>query len=105
MKTAAGAFSTMPVCKIGNVRQTLESLKKKGFWIVGADMAGSDLYYDANLKGPLVIVMGAEGKGLSRLTKETCDFLVRIPMKGKISSLNVSVAAGLLLYEAIRQRS
>ena len=87
------------------MRQTLESLKKKGFWIVGADMAGSDLYYDANLKGPLVIVMGAEGKGLSRLTKETCDFLVRIPMKGKISSLNVSVAAGLLLYEAIRQRS
>ena len=105
MKTAAGAFSTMPVCKIGNVRQTLESLKKKGFWIVGADMAGSNLYYDANLKGPLVIVMGAEGKGLSRLTKETCDFLVRIPMKGKISSLNVSVAAGLLLYGAIRQRS
>lgn len=104
LKTAAGAFATMPVCQIGNIRQTLEKLKEKGFWVVGADMDGDNLYYEANLKGPLVIVMGAEGKGVSRLTKETCDFMVRIPMKGKISSLNVSVAAALLIYEAVRQR-
>jgi 23S rRNA (guanosine2251-2'-O)-methyltransferase len=104
MKTAAGAFATMPVCRIGNIRQTLENLKKQGFWVVGADMDGESLYTEANLKGPLVIVMGAEGKGVSRLTREMCDFCVRIPMKGKISSLNVSVAAALLLYEAVRQR-
>lgn len=104
MKTAAGAFAYLPVCQIGNIRQTLEKLKEKGFWVVGADMDGDNLY-EANLKGPLVIVMGAEGKGVSPLTKKMCDFCVRIPMKGKVSSLNVSVAAALLLYEAIRQRS
>ena len=88
----------------GLMSVTLEKLKEKGFWVVGADMDGDNMYYEANLKGPLVIVMGAEGKGVSRLTKETCDFMVRIPMKGKISSLNVSVAAALLIYEAVRQR-
>lgn len=105
MKTAAGAFAYLPVCQTGNIRQTLESLKDKGFWVVGADMDGEDLYYEANLKGPLVIVMGAEGKGVSPLTKKLCDFCVRIPMKGRVSSLNVSVAAALLIYEAARQRS
>lgn len=105
MKTAAGAFAYLPVCQTGNIRQTLEFLKGKGFWVVGADMDGEDLYYEANLKGPLVIVMGAEGKGVSPLTKKLCDFCVRIPMKGKVSSLNVSVAAALLIYEAARQRS
>ena len=105
MKTAAGAFAYLPVCQTGNIRQTLESLKDKGFWVVGADMDGEDLYYEANLKGPLVIVMGAEGKGVSPLTRKLCDFCVRIPMKGRVSSLNVSVAAALLIYEAVRQRS
>ena len=105
IKTAAGAASYLPVCHIGNIRQTLEELKKKGFWVCGTDMDGESLYYEANLKGPLVIVMGAEGKGMSRLTKELCDFCVRIPMKGQVSSLNVSVAAALLLYEAARQRA
>lgn len=105
MKTAAGAFAYLPVCQIGNIRQTLEYLKKKGFWVIGADMDGESLYYDANLKGPLVIVMGAEGKGVSPLTKKLCDFMVRIPMKGHISSLNVSVAASLLIYEAAKQRN
>lgn len=104
MKTAAGAFAYLPVCQTGNIRQTLEMLKKKGFWVVGADMDGESLYYDANLKGPLVIVMGAEGKGVSPLTRKMCDFCVRIPMKGKVSSLNVSVAAALLIYEAAKQR-
>lgn len=104
MKTAAGAFAYLPVCQTGNIRQTLEMLKEKGFWAVGADMDGESLYYDANLKGPLVIVMGAEGKGVSPLTRKMCDFCVRIPMKGKVSSLNVSVAAALLIYEAAKQR-
>lgn len=105
MKTAAGAFAYLPVCQTGNIRQTLEMLKEKGFWVVGADMDGESLYYDANLKGPLVIVMGAEGKGVSPLTRKMCDFCVRIPMKGKVSSLNVSVAAALLMYEAAKQRA
>ena len=105
MKTAAGAFAYLPVCQTGNIRQTLEILKEKGFWVVGADMDGESLYYDANLKGPLVIVMGAEGKGVSPLTRKMCDFCVRIPMKGHVSSLNVSVAAALLIYEAAKQRA
>lgn len=105
MKTAAGAFAYLPVCQTGNIRQTLEMLKDRGFWVVGADMDGESLYYEANMKGPLVIVMGAEGKGVSALTRKLCDFCVRIPMKGKISSLNVSVAAALLIYEAMKQRS
>lgn len=105
MKTAAGAFAYLPVCRIGNIQQTLKYLKEKGFWVVGTDMDGGSLYYEANLKGPLVIVMGAEGKGMSPLTRRMCDFCVRIPMKGKVSSLNVSVAAALLLYEAVKQRN
>lgn len=105
MKTAAGAFAYLPICRIGNIQQTLKYLKEKGFWVVGTDMDGESLYYEANLKGPLVIVMGAEGKGMSPLTRRMCDFCVRIPMKGKVSSLNVSVAAALLLYEAVKQRN
>lgn len=104
MKTAAGACAYLPVCRVGNIRQTLEKLKEKGFWVVGTDMDGEFLYDEANLKGSLVIVMGAEGKGMGRLTREQCDFCVRIPLKGRVSSLNVSVAAALLLYEAERQR-
>lgn len=104
MKTAAGAAAYLPVCRIGNIRQTLEHLKEEGFWVVGTDMDGESIYNEANLKGPLCIVMGAEGKGMTRLTRELCDFCVRIPMKGHISSLNVSVAAALLLYEAEKQR-
>lgn len=104
MKTAAGACAYMPVVRIGNISQTLEKLKARGFWVVGTAMDGEALYSEANLTGPLVIVMGAEGKGMSRLTRKACDFCVRIPLKGQVSSLNVSVAAALLLYEAARQR-
>lgn len=104
MKTAAGAAAYLPVCRIGNIRQTLEHLKEEGFWVVGTDMDGESIYNEANLKGPLCIVMGAEGKGMARLTRELCDFCVRIPMNGHVSSLNVSVAAALLLYEAEKQR-
>ncbi len=104
MKTAAGACAHLPVCRIGNIRRTLEMLKDKGFWVVGTAMDGESNYFEANLTGPLVIVMGAEGKGMSPLTRKTCDFCVRIPMKGRTESLNVSVAAALLLFEAAKQR-
>lgn len=103
-KTSAGAIEYVPVARIGNVAQTLNELKKRGCWIVGADMTGSQNYYQADLTGPIVVVIGNEGQGLSRLTKETCDFLVKIPMKGKIASLNASVACSLILYEVFRQR-
>jgi 23S rRNA (guanosine2251-2'-O)-methyltransferase len=103
-KTSAGAVEYVPVARIGNVVQTLENLKKQGFWIVGADMDGEKAYYQADLTGPLVVVIGSEGKGLGRLVKEACDFLVRIPMKGQINSLNASVACSLLLYEVLKQR-
>lgn len=103
-KTSAGAFSYLPVCQTGNIRQTLEAMKKRGYWIAGADMEGESLFDGPDLTGPLVIVMGAEGKGLSPLTKTLCDFFVSIPMQGHVSSLNVSVAAALIMYEAARQR-
>ena len=104
MKTAAGACAYLPVVRVGNISQTLQKLKARGFWVAGTAMDGEFLYSEANLKGPLVIVMGSEGKGMSRLTRRACDFCVRIPLKGRVSSLNVSVAAALLLYEAARQR-
>ncbi|VBB08512.1 trna/rrna methyltransferase spou type [Lucifera butyrica] len=103
-RTSAGAVEYVPVARIGNVTQTLELLKKKGFWIVGADMTGEKNYFEADLTGPLVIVVGSEGQGIGRSTKEHCDFLVRIPMRGRISSLNASVACSLLVYETVRQR-
>lgn len=103
-RTSAGAVEYVPVARVGNVAQTIERLKKDGLWVVGADMAAEKNYYSANLRGPMLLVVGGEGKGLSRLTKENCDFLVRIPMQGAISSLNASVACSLLLYEVMRQR-
>ncbi|MDY3973307.1 23S rRNA (guanosine(2251)-2'-O)-methyltransferase RlmB [uncultured Veillonella sp.] len=103
-KTSAGAVEFMPLVQVGNVAQTIEDLKKQGFWVLGAHMEGQQTMYQADMTVPLVLVIGNEGKGLSRLTKEKCDFLVTIPMYGKLNSLNASVAAGLLLYEAVRQR-
>lgn len=103
-KTSAGAVEYVPVARIGNINQTLKQLKAAGLWVVGADMDGAKEYYETDLKGPMVVVIGSEGKGIGRLTKEQCDFLVRIPMKGKINSLNASVACSLLLYEILRQR-
>lgn len=103
-KTSAGAIEYVPVARIGNIAQTLKLLKEKGFWVAGADMAGEKPYYEADLTGSLVLVIGSEGKGLSRLTKETCDFLVSLPMVGRINSLNASVAGSLLMYESLRQR-
>ncbi len=103
-KTSAGAVEYVPVAKIGNIAQTLRELKEKGLWVVGADMDGEQVYDEADLTGPMVLVIGSEGSGISRLTKESCDFLVRMPMVGKINSLNASVAGSILMYESMRQR-
>ena len=103
-KTSAGAVEYVPVARIGNIAQTLKVLKEKGFWVAGADMDGSQNYYEADLTGPLVLVVGSEGKGMGRLTKEQCDFIVKMPMVGKINSLNASVAGSILMYESMRQR-
>jgi 23S rRNA (guanosine2251-2'-O)-methyltransferase len=103
-KTSAGAVEYVPVARIGNVVQTIKDLKKQGLWVVGADMAGEQNYYDAELTGALVLIIGNEGKGISRLTKENCDFLVKLPMRGTINSLNASVAGSILMYESMKQR-
>ena len=103
-KTSAGAVEHVPVARIGNVAQTINSFKKRGMWIVGTDIEGSDDYFKKELGGPILLIIGSEGEGMGRLTKELCDILIRIPMKGRITSLNASVAASLLMYEVLRQR-
>ena len=103
-KVAAGAAETTPVVTVTNLVRTLKLLKEAGLWVVGADAEGEKLSYEADLKGPLALVLGAEGAGLRDLTRKTCDFLVRLPQLGSVESLNVSVATGMLLYEALRQR-
>ncbi len=102
-KTSAGALNYTPVAKVTNLSAAIEELKKKGLWFVCADMNG-DVMYKLNLKGPIGLVIGNEGEGVSRLVKEKCDFMAAIPMKGEIDSLNASVAAGILAYEIVRQR-
>lgn len=104
-KAAAGALEHLPVVRIGNVTQTLEELKKHGFWIYGLDERGSELYCDIDYARPTAVVLGGEGQGLHQLVKKHCDVLVRIPMAGAISSLNVSVAAGIVLFEWRRRGS
>ena len=103
-KTSAGAVSHVPVARVPNLPSLLKDLKKQGVWIFGTDAAGTIPLYEADLKGPAAIVIGSEGAGMGRLISETCDFLVRIPMRGKLNSLNASAAAAILLYEAVRQR-
>ena len=102
-KTSAGAINYTPVAKGTNISATIEELKEKGLWFVCADMGG-ELMYRMNLKGPIGLVIGSEGEGVSRLVKEKCDYIASIPMKGDIDSLNASVAAGVLAYEIVRQR-
>lgn len=102
-KTSAGALNYTPVAKVTNLGQTIEELKKQGMWFVCADMDGETMYR-LDLKGPIGMVIGNEGEGVSRLVKEKCDFTASIPMKGDIDSLNASVAAGVLAYEIVRQR-
>ena len=103
-KTSAGAVSYMPVARVPNIPALLKDLKKQGVWVFGTAADGNTTLYQADLKGPAAIVIGSEGTGMTRLAAENCDFLVSIPMKGKISSLNASAAAAILLYEAVRQR-
>lgn len=102
-KTSAGALNYTPVAKVTNLKKTMEELKEAGLWFVCADMGGSSMY-ELNLTGPIGLVIGNEGEGVSRLTRETCDFIASIPMAGEIDSLNASVAAGVLAYEIVRQR-
>lgn len=102
-RASAGALNYTPVAKVANLGQTIDRLKKEGMWFVCADMGGT-VMYDLNLKGPMGLVIGNEGEGVSRLVKEKCDFVASIPMKGDIDSLNASVAAGVLAYEIVRQR-
>ena len=103
VKASAGAVSYTPVAKVTNISKTIEELKDKGLWFVCADMGGTTMY-DLDLKGPIVLVVGNEGIGFSRLVKEKCDFIASIPMFGDIDSLNASVATGVLAYEIVRQR-
>lgn len=103
-KVASGAAEKVPVFQVTNLARTLDQLKAAGIWLVGAAGDAQDSLYATDLRGPLALVLGAEGKGLRRLTQERCDFLVKIPMAGSVSSLNVSVAAGVCLFEAVRQR-
>jgi len=103
-KAAAGAVEHLPVARVTNLARALEELKIRGVWVAGADMQGEHIYSQADLKGPLALVLGGEGKGLSPLIREKCDYLLRLPMAGRTASLNVSVAGGILLYEIFRQR-
>ena len=102
-KTSAGAINYTPVAKVTNLTKTMKELKEKGLWFVCADMGGETMY-DLDLTGPMGLVIGNEGEGVSRLVREACDFTASIPMKGDIDSLNASVAAGVLAYEIVRQR-
>jgi len=102
-RTSAGAINYTPVAKVTNISRTIEELKEKGIWFACADMSG-ELMYNCNLTGAIGLVIGSEGSGVSRLVKEKCDFVVKIPMFGQIDSLNASVAAGVLSYEIVRQR-
>ena len=103
-KASAGAIEHVPVAKVANIVQTIDLLKKNGIWLIGADPQGNDLLWEARLDGPLALVIGGEDKGLGRLVRERCDYLVKLPMMGRINSLNASVAAALFAYEVVRQR-
>ena len=103
-KVASGALEYMKIARVNNITDTISKLKDKGVWICGTAIDADKFYYDQNLTGPLAIVIGNEGKGISDLVKRNCDFLVKIPMKGKVTSLNASVSTGIIVYEAVKQR-
>ena len=104
-KSSAGAIEYLPVCRVTNIGDTLETLKEKGLWIYGADMEGEKYIYEENFDVPVGLVIGSEGSGLGRLVKEKCDILIKIPMKGNINSLNASNAASIIIYEIMKQRT
>ncbi|MFT8314819.1 MAG: 23S rRNA (guanosine(2251)-2'-O)-methyltransferase RlmB [Clostridium sp.] len=103
-KSSAGAVEYMKIAKVTNINSTIDTLKKKGIWIYGADMGGKNYCYENNFLGAIALVIGSEGRGISKLTKEKCDGLVKIPMHGRITSLNASVAAGIIMYEVLKQK-
>ncbi|MDD9272134.1 23S rRNA (guanosine(2251)-2'-O)-methyltransferase RlmB [Paenibacillus sp. GCM10023248] len=103
-KTSAGAVEYVPVARVTNIAQTIEQLKEQGVWVAGTDVTAAQDVYKANFNMPIALVIGNEGKGVGRLIKEKCDFLVKLPMAGHVNSLNASVAAGVLMYEVVRQR-
>lgn len=103
-KVSAGAVQYMKIARVNNLNETIRFLKENDVWICGTDMDATKYYYQESYKGPIAVVIGSEGFGMSRLVKENCDFLVKIPMKGKITSLNASVSAGIVMYEATKQR-
>ena len=103
-KISAGAAGYLPIARVANIVSTLKKLKKEGLWVAGADLTGESIYNCRNLRGPLAIVIGGEGEGISRLVREKCDILLYLPMLGRTESLNASVAGGILLYEILRQR-
>ena len=103
-KVSAGATSYVKVARVNNLNETIKYLKEKGLWVIGTDGEADKFYYDQDLKGPLAIIIGSEGFGMSRLTKENVDILVKIPMFGKITSLNASVSSGIVIYEVVKQR-
>lgn len=102
-KSSAGAVEHIKIAQVTNISQTIDNLKKAGIWFYGADADAEEAYYNTKLTGPIALLIGNEGKGISRIVKEKCDFLVRIPMKGEIGSLNASNAASILIYEVVRQ--
>lgn len=95
----------MKIARVNNINETINTLKKEGIWICGTDINTNKYYYNQDLTGPLAIVIGSEGYGMSNLVKKNCDFLIKIPMKGKIASLNASVSTGIVVYEAVKQRN
>ncbi|MGZ4105913.1 MAG: 23S rRNA (guanosine(2251)-2'-O)-methyltransferase RlmB, partial [Tumebacillaceae bacterium] len=103
-KASAGAIEHMPVARVANISQAIETLKKAGFWVVGTEVETDKMYHQVDMTGPTVIVIGNEGKGLGEVIKKRCDYLVRLPMIGQVQSLNAGVATGILLYEVLRQR-
>ena len=103
-KVSSGAVEHVKIARVNNLNETIKYLKEQGLWICGTDGEAKTYYYNQDLKGPIAIVIGSEGFGMSRLVKENCDFLVKIPMKGKITSLNASVSAGIIMYEVVKQR-
>jgi 23S rRNA (guanosine2251-2'-O)-methyltransferase len=104
-KVSAGAASYVKVARVNNLNETIKYLKEKGLWVIGTDGDAKTYYYDQDLKGPLAIIIGSEGFGMSKLVKQNADILIKIPMLGKITSLNASVSAGIVIYEAVKQRT
>lgn len=104
VKTSVGATQYVPVVRVNNINETIRTLKDRGVWVVGTDGNADKLYYEQDLTGPIAIIIGSEGRGMNSLTMKNCDYLVKIPMMGKITSLNASVSGGIVMFEALKQR-